>query len=338
MSAETFSEVKYCKGVDKMKISIQSHAVTQRFDMDTAYRMIKDAGFEAIDWSLYIQWESGKTYDCWDRAAINSGKNFDQKCIYDEDMDKIIAHYQPEIDTIKKYGLTITQAHSSFFNYSSITLPFVEHAVETHKKVLKLCAYAGCPRLVIHGFSRQAAETVLDDNDIHAANMKMFTELIPTALETGVMILLENLFVTDGSNNRKYAATCSDPYDAIAYIDTLNEIAGSECFGLCFDTGHLNLANLRITEYAEMLGQRIKALHIHDNNEITDLHLAPYTGTISWKEFYSSLKKIGYTGDLNFETHKQVTSKRCEDAMVAPWLKYTYECGDFFRRKINENN
>ncbi len=321
-----------------MKISIQSHATAQRFDMDTTYKMIKEAGFEAIDWSLYIQWENGRAHSCWDRASINSGENFEQKCIYDEDIDKIIEHYQPEIDTIKKYGLTITQAHSLFFNYSSTTLPFVEHAIEVHKKVMKLCAYAGCPRLVIHGFSRQVKETVLNDDDIHVANTKMYKELIPTALETGVMIILENLFVTDASNNRKYAGTCCDPYDAIAYIDTLNEIAGRECFGLCLDTGHLNLVNQRFPEYVEKLGNRIKALHIHDNNGITDLHLAPFTGTINWRDFYNSLKKIGYTGDLSFETHKQTSLARCDDGLVMPLLKFIYECGDFFRRKINENN
>ena len=321
-----------------MKISIQGYATTQRFDMDTAYKMIKEAGFEAIDWALDQQWEDGHQRVCWHRPSIQAGESIEQNCVYDMDMDGIIAHYQPEIDTIKKYGLTITQAHAPFYNYSAKCLEFADYAIETYKKVLKLCQYAGCPRLVIHGFSRQVEDCVLNDNDIHIANMKLYASLIPTALETGVMILLENLFTTDVAHGRKYAGTCSDPYDAIAYIDTLNEMAGSECFGFCFDTGHLNLTNGYMQEYVEKLGKRIKALHIHDNNGITDLHLSPYSGTIRWEDFYGALKSIGYNGDLNFESFKQITAKRCADQMVMPSLMFMYECGDFFRSKINENN
>ncbi len=320
-----------------MKISIQGYATTQRFDMDTAYKMIKEAGFEAIDWALDQQWQDGAQRLCWNRPSIETGANFDQDTIYNEDMDKIIEHYQPEIDTIKKYGLTITQAHAPFFNYSSKSISFADCAIETYKKALKLCAYVGCPRLVIHGFSRQVYETVLTDSDIHIANMKMYKELIPTALETGVMILLENLFAFDTNNRRIYAGTCSNSYDAIAYIDTLNEMAGHECFGLCLDTGHLNLINDRFAEYVEKVGHRIKALHIHDNNGLSDQHLTPCTGTVNWKEFYGSLKKIGYTGDLSFESFKQVCTNRCDDEMVVPSLKLMYEFGNFFRRKIMGN-
>ena len=317
-----------------MKIAVQGYSTTQRFDMDTAYKMIKEAGFEAIDWALDQQWNDGKQQLCWNRASIQSGEAIYQDCVYDLDMDGIIAHYQPEIDTIKKYGLSITQAHAPFYSYSSKCAGFTDYAIETYKKVLKLCAYAGCPRLVIHGLSKQVAETVLTDGDIHDENMKIYKALIPTAIETGVMVLLENLFVFDPVNRREYEGTCSNAYDAISYIDTLNEIAGRECFGLCFDTGHINLVNKYITEYVEKLGHRIKALHIHDNNGLSDLHLSPYTGMVNWKEFYSSLKNIGYTGDLSFETFKQVCTQRCDNELVLPSLKLICDIGKFFRSKI----
>ena len=166
----------------------------------------------------------------------------------------------------------------------------------------------------------------------------MFSELIPTALETGVMILLENLFITDTANNRKYAGTCCTPEETNWYIDTLNKMAGRECFGLCFDTGHINLINDVIRDYVKNVGKRIKALHIHDNYGNTDVHLAPYTGTTRWNDFYSSLKEIGYDGDLSFECFKQFTKIRCDDEMVMPSLEFVCKCGEFFRSKINENN
>lgn len=315
-----------------MKIAMQGYATTQRFDMDTAYKMLKDAGFEAIDWAIDQQWENGKQRQCWDRNSIQSGQSVEQNCIYDKDMDEIIAHYQPELDIIKKYGLTITQAHAPFYSYSSKNVHFTEYAIKTYEKALKLCAYAGCPRLVVHGFSRHVDDLGINDNDIHIANMKMYAALIPAALETGVTILLENLFTSyDG---KRYAGTCCDPYDAIAYIDTLNEMAGRECFGLCFDTGHINLVRDPIPEYVQKLGKRIKALHIHDNDSQGDMHLAPYTGSVRWNDFYNSLKEIGYDGDLSFEAFRQVVPSRCDDEMVAPSLEFIYKCGEFFRSRI----
>ena len=317
-----------------MKVATQGYCTTCRVDMDTAYRMLKEAGFEAIDWSIDVQWEDGRPRQCWNRGKIASGEDLSHDCIYDSDMQTVIDHYTPEIETIKKYGLEITQAHSPFYAYSSKNIEFLDYAIEVHKKALKLCQYAGCPRLVIHGFSRGVNDYGIDEKDVHDANMKMYTALIPTALETGVTILLENLFTT--FEQKRYAGTCSQADEAVAYIDTLNDLAGKECFGLCFDVGHLNLVRGMIPEYVEKLGLRIKALHISDNDGIADLHLAPYTGTIRWQDLYTSLKKIGYAGDVSFETFKQTAVSRCEDDMVMPSLVFVRQCGDFFRRKILE--
>ena len=314
-----------------MKIATQGLATTFRMDMDDAYKTLAQAGFEAIDWDIGCQWVEGRPKVCWSRDAIMSGK-IKQDCIYDEDMDTIIAHYQPEIDTIKKYGMTITQAHAPFPPYAINNPGFLDYAIETYKKVLRLCQHAGCPRIVIHGTSRRAHDHEITSSDVKAINMKLYSSLIDTVKETGVMVLLENLFAT--TNNKRYVGVCSNMYEAVEYIDTLNEMAGEECFGLCFDVGHLNIVHYPITDYVKTLGKRIKALHMHDNDMDGDQHLAPYAGTVRWCDLYSALRDIGYDGDLNFETFKQTSVDRCEDEMVLPSLEFIYKCGEFFRSKI----
>ncbi|MBR7098777.1 MAG: sugar phosphate isomerase/epimerase [Clostridia bacterium] len=316
-----------------MKLSIQDIATIQRYDLDTAFRMIREAGFEAVDWNLGLQWdENGKDRKCWDRDSIQSGKTVKQNCIFDEDMDQIFCHYDPILQAIRKNGLSITQAHAPFHTYSSKNLPFADYAAKTYEKVLKLCRYADCPRVVIHGFSKLADDYGITDRDVYEANMKMYRALIPTALETGVMVLLENLFTN--CNNRKFSGVCSDPHEAVSYIDTLNEMAGKEVFGLCFDVGHLNLVRRAIPEYVEILGSRIRALHIHDNDGDRDLHQAPFTGTVRWNDFCDSLRRIGYRGDLNLEAYKQTLQKRCPDEMVMPSLRFMAQTVDHFRNEI----
>lgn len=307
-----------------MEISMQGFNTTQRFDKETAYKMIADAGFTAIDWAI-------DTEDVWGRTLVKKGV-VPTDCLYAGPIENLIDYYKDEIELIKKYNLKITQAHAPFPAYIKGNPEFTDFCVEVYKKSLKLCQYADCPRLVIHGISKSPIDDTVSYEDIFDLNMKMYTALIPTALETGVMILLENLFVTiDG---KRYAGTCANPAEAVKYIDSLNEIAGKEVFGLCFDTGHCNLLHQQMEEYILTVGKRIKALHIHDNDFNSDQHLAPYTGTIRWNEFYNSLKAVGYDGDLSFETFKQTTADRVEDEMVMPWLKLMYECGVTFKNKI----
>lgn len=316
-----------------MRLSIQDYATLQRYDMDTAYRLIREAGFEAIDWNLNLQWIDGRVKSCWNRESIQSGQSVKQNCIYDKDLDQIRAHYEPALNTMRKYGLSIAQAHAPYHTYSSKNLPFADYATQTYEKVIRLCGYADCPQVVIHSFSRVADDYGIEPEDVYNANMKMYRALIPAALESGVTVLLENLFTN--CNNRKFAGACSDPFEAASYIDALNEEAGKEIFGLCFDVGHLNLVRSAIPEYVRILGQRIKALHLHDNDGDRDLHLAPFTGTVRWNDLCSSLKEIGYRGDLNFETYKQTSAKRCEEEMVRPSLAFIAAAGRHFRNVIS---
>jgi sugar phosphate isomerase/epimerase len=58
------------------------------------------------------------------------------------------------------------------------------------------------------------------------------------------------------------------------------------------------------------MGSRVKVLHIHDNDAISDLHQLPFTFTrtrenpsaTDWNGFIRGLKKIKFQGALCFET------------------------------------
>ena len=48
-------------------------------------------------------------------------------------------------------------------------------------------------------------------------------------------------------------------------------------------------------------GKRVKALHVHDNDLVRDVHTLPFTRKIDWDEVMTALKDIGYDGELTFE-------------------------------------
>ena len=58
----------------------------------------------------------------------------------------------------------------------------------------------------------------------------------------------------------------------------------------------------------DMFGNRVSALHIHDNRciENADDHLLPFDGNIDFKEVAKTLAKSGFEGTLMLEVGKDV--------------------------------
>ncbi|MHC1575616.1 MAG: sugar phosphate isomerase/epimerase family protein [Candidatus Methanogasteraceae archaeon] len=58
-----------------------------------------------------------------------------------------------------------------------------------------------------------------------------------------------------------------------AIWDILNRHPG---FGMTFDIGHAHHSGIPSERFIELLGCRIEAVHLHDNNGVHDEHLAPF--------------------------------------------------------------
>jgi sugar phosphate isomerase/epimerase len=166
--------------------------------------------------------------------------------------------------------------------------------------------------------------------------MKFFQTLIPLLEKYHVKICLENLYESVGQ--RIAEGVCANPADAIAYIDKLNELAGKQLFGLCLDSGHLQLTHQDSYRYIQLLGNRIKLLHLHENDGIADQHQMPYSfgngkrmGQ-NWKQFIMALKEIEFDGTLSFETYPCMNS--FPDTMADKVLKTIYEIGEYWKTQI----
>ena len=265
--------------------------------IEKGYKLIKDAGFEGIDWSLGRVWGI--------RATTAAGR-LPEDCILLKDINEIIAKYQPELDEIAKNGLEICQAHAPIAVFFKNNPQFENDVAKANINMIKVCAHAKCPYLVIHAPSNAVDDDFLTYKELWNATIKRYEVLIPTLKETGVKILLETCL--SGSTHRYagkaslyLAGPCCDPYEACELIDTLNKMAGGEYFGLCLDTGHLNLAKRRMRPYIDIVGDRLKALHVHDSNGVQDDHFVPEMGTIDWNDLIEGLRAIKYRGNINFE-------------------------------------
>lgn len=306
-----------------MKISTQNGNLNAQFGHEQAYRMIREAGFEAIDWNL-DQYLTGK--------QLESAEKLKDICIFEKNLDEVLAFFEEELSYIKGNGLAFAQCHAPFPPYLPGRPETLEYSIGIYRRIIEFCQVIGCPKVVIHGITKKLDYVDETQEEIDRMNRHMYESLIDILKETDVIVCLENLFTT--YRDVRYTGVCSDPHEAAAEIDRLNALAGKACFGLCLDTGHLQLAHIRFYRYVPILGKRIVALHIHDNDAIHDRHMAPYSGTILWDEFYEELRKIGYDEDLNFETFRQVDCSTVAPELVPTFLKLIADTGKFFREKI----
>ena len=303
-----------------IKIGVQTGGIEEHFGVDGAYRVIKEAGFDAVDVNLNHLLLGEK---------IRAGEHVPA---FDASGDEMLAYFQPWKDAAEKYGLDNYQAHAPFPCYvAEPSNGYNDYLLDVLKKTIIGCAYIGCRRLVIHPFFLDYKRK-LDPQVEWDLNIERYSQLIPLAKEHGVTICLENMFTA--FNAKRYEAICSDITLACKYVDTLNEIAGERVFAFCLDTGHLLLLGKDIKQAMMQLGDRIECFHVHDNNGTEDQHMPPYTGKMDWNRFVDGLKAIGYDKTMCFETYFIWTY--IDPKAGCSFLRYIADCGRRFAERAAE--
>lgn len=279
-----------------LKIGTQTAGWYNANDPDGSFAFIKDCGFDAVDFNIdgFIP-----VNDMAKKQETGPYHSF-----FDQSIEEILAYFTPMKEAAAKHGISFCQMHGPDKLWIPNRDELNEYIIDTIEKCCAVCAFVDCHALVIHPVQRP---TKKEDWDV---NMAAYQRLIPFAKKYGVKICLENLFIHRGM--MPIEAPCSDAAEACLYVDTLNEIAGEECFGFCFDVGHANLLGRKIGEFIKVLGKRLTILHIHENDGRYDEHSLPYTGvcdwggtrTCDWEAFVAALKEIGYRGALCFEVFR----------------------------------
>ena len=304
---------------------INHSAVINYGNVEEQMKVLHDAGFKCIDFNIDIFLKSNE---------ISSGEFND---FFRRDISQILEDIRPYKESCEKYGIEITQAHAPYQLYVDGNEKANEFCYEIVKKCIEICAYLNCGFLVVHPLNL----AYLHDRDYEQKiNLEYYKRFIDSAKKYNVVICLENMFAT--VNRHITEAVCSDCYQAAKYIDELNEFAGGEYFGFCFDLGHMNLLGKHIKESLKVLGKRIKLLHIHDNDGIQDNHGIPYSyarnwgqsPVTDWKGFLEGLKEIGYKGEFDFEC--STGCRLVPNELLLASLTYVNEIGKYFAKQMSE--
>lgn len=305
-----------------MEIGVQTKGIYPERNAKQALQMIRNAGFTNIDFNIDAFLLNTDVY----AGRINS--------FFDQDIEELKRYFHPMKECMKQYGICASQMHAPYPVMIQVREEQNRFMMEqVIPKSLAIASYLEIEWVVVHPIKLQYNAGIQKERE---ENMKFFQTLIPLLEKYHVKICLENLYESVGQ--RIAEGVCANPADAIAYIDKLNELAGKQLFGLCLDSGHLQLTHQDSYRYIQLLGNRIKLLHLHENDGIADQHQMPYSfgngkrmGQ-NWQQFIMGLKEIEFDGTLSFETYPCMNS--FPDTMADKVLKTIYEIGEYWKTQI----
>lgn len=206
--------------------------------------------------------------------------------------------WQDEVELIAEHGKKIkvefSQSHLEFYNVCDAAFPNRDDIEALIRKEAEASARLGVKWAVIHPGSYYENDAYSYKKSMEC-NVEYFKRKLELAEKNGIGLAVENIPDFDGKRHFS-----SSPEELIELIDRLD----SSHIGICWDFGHANLSRLDQVYWLKQIGRRLKAVHVADNYGKADDHLAPFWGTVKWKEIMPVLKSIGYQYDFTFEIHK----------------------------------
>lgn len=194
------------------------------------------------------------------------------------------ANFEMAIQLFKENGIICEALHAPFDKINDM---WGEDEVAAKKMIDRLkdsvdkCEKYRIPVSVVHLSSGRPMP------EINERGVSRFEEVFDYANKKGVIIALENLRYKE--NN-------------VFFMEKY------ETLGFCWDNGH-EYCYTKGIKFMELFGDRLCALHIHDNRCETDTddHFLPFDGNIDFEEVAKAIAKSGYKGTLMLEINRQAS-------------------------------
>ncbi|MCH5287234.1 MAG: sugar phosphate isomerase/epimerase [Christensenellaceae bacterium] len=177
----------------------------------------------------------------------------------------------------RQAGLFVENAHAPYQDAGSLWTDTLEgEACAEHIiRCLEDCRDYGIPTLVMHPINGRAP---LPEGSV---GLERFRRICDAAERTGVNLAIENQGSAD-------------------YIGYVFEHIQSDRLRFCFDSGHERFYSPGV-DLLSLYGDRLAALHLHDNNGKEDAHALPFTGAVDWGRIAAALRAADYRGAIALE-------------------------------------
>ena len=192
--------------------------------------------------------------------------------------DYFDADYRAFPDYAAHEGLYVENAHAPYRQANAIWEDTVAGEAYTEHILgcIRECRSCGIPTLVLH--PANGAPSLPE----HTVGIDRFKRIIEAAERHSVNIAAEN----QGSPEH------------LALV--FREIQSDRLL-FCFDSGHEHCYSPRI-DFLQLYGDKLAALHLHDNDGKEDAHALPFTGSVDWCYIADHLTRLRYSGAVALET------------------------------------
>jgi len=257
-----------------MLISTQTSHAVGRLGYEQGILTLKNAGYDCLDLSLFEMICDDSIYIAGDwRAAVKERKAF-----------------------ADANGIKFNQSHAPFsFAWAdenireNIAKPRVEQSLE-------VSAMMGVDIVVVHPLHWMPY--LGHEKEAFDLNVAYYKSLVPLARQLGVRIALENMWQKEVKRKcicTDVAGFAKDHADIIDAID-------SEYVVACLDVGHCSLVGEEAEDTIRVLGHdRLKSVHLHDNDYQGDRHTLPGLGMMNWDNIMKAFDDIKYDGEFTYE-------------------------------------
>ena len=287
-----------------MKISIENHVLHTRFGDERSFEMLKEAGFDCVDYSFYwLQTEM-------DKMVLGDGY-LDYACKVRNLLDDL--------------QLECNQAHAPFEVKSED--PFDVSNVRYLRLIrsLESASIMGAKCIIVHALTPPEGVSMLE------YNYRFYKSLEPYCEKFGIKVAVENLFTSPRDPETKLLS--NKKFGKPAYMMELMNKLSPDNFVICIDLGHAKLTGNNPEDFIRGIdGSRLKALHVQDNDFVDDCHILPFNGKLNWNNITESLADVGYDSELTLEVFGFLG--KMEDEMLPEALKFAAATAKHLVKKI----
>ena len=279
------------------KIGISTYTLQSIYGNESVFEIAKKIGADCVDFNLVSD-----EFDCETPGSI-----------YSKTDDEIIEYFSGLKRKAEQSGIEIAMTHGRMTTFKNI--PEWDNRVIKNARIDCLATSAlGAPVCVMHGVSNCNFPQDTEPELFRKLNFELFITILPFARQYGIKIATETF-----GDAPDYGCCCLFGHTD-EFIKTYNRICEEggfeDCFVTCMDTGHTNKAmrfnNPSPGDAIRQIGKSISALHLHDNNGLTNQHKIPLTGSIDWNDVFDALDEIGYDGVYNMEVSLDCFGKGIE--------------------------
>lgn len=287
-----------------MKLSTTIGGLSRNFGFDKTIKMMADAGFDAMDFEFK-----------------NGSVHCDEKA---EDLSSFFIELRKKAEDS---GLCFNQSHAPMHSSDEDdekTRIMFERIVRS----MKYSALLGVETIVVHPYQHLTYADPGAPEKLYELNVEFYNKLKPYCEEYGIKVAVENMWQYP-SHPIIGHSTCSTAEEFIKYMDAIDPA----WFVACFDIGHAEIVKQKPEDFIRKLGHdRLKTLHVHDVNGLTDTHTIPYFGMVDWDKVTEALKDINYSGDLTYEISYPLHN--VPEELVPPMLSLMVSTGRYLIKKI----